>query len=48
MLTSLTVSGKMNQNNLPKEEHLCLKDLMENINLIIQNADNGNTVVVLN
>ena len=48
MLTSLTVSGKINQNNLLKEEHLCLKDLLENINLIIQNADKGNTVVVLN
>ena len=48
MLTSLTVSGKINQNNLLKEERLCLKDLMENIYLIIQNADKGNTVVVLN
>ena len=42
------MSGKINQNNLLKEEHLCLKDLMKNINLIIQNADKGNTVVVLN
>ena len=42
------MSGKINQNNLLKEEHLCLKDLMKNINLIIQNADKGSTVVVLN
>ena len=42
------MSGKINQNNLLKEEHLCLKDLMKNINFIIQNADKGNTVFVLN
>ena len=42
------MSGKINENNLLKEEHLCLKDLMKNINLIIQNADKGNTMVVLN
>ena len=47
-LTSLRVSGKINENNLLKEEHLSLKDLMKNINLITQNADKGNTVVVLN
>ena len=48
MLTFLRVSGKINQNNLLNEEHLCLKDLMKNINLIILNADKGSTVVVLN
>ena len=42
------MSGKINQNNLLNEEHLCLKDLMKNINLIILNADKGSTVVVLN
>ena len=47
-LTSLRVSGNNNENNLLKEEHLILKDLMKNTNLITQNADKGNTVVVLN
>ena len=42
------MSGKINENNLLKEEHLSLKDLTKNINLIIQNADKGNNVVVLN
>ena len=42
------MSGKINQNNLLNEEHLCLKDLTKNINLIILNADKGSTVVVLN
>ena len=42
------MSGKINQNNLLNEEHLCLKDLTKNINLIILDADKGSTVVVLN
>ena len=42
------MSGKVSENNLLKEEHLCLKDLMKNIKLIIQNDDKGNTVVVFN
>ena len=47
-LTSFEDSGKINENNLSNEEHLSLKIFLKNINLIIQKADKGNTVVVLN
>ena len=40
------MSGRINGNNLLKEEHLSLKDLMKNTNLIIQNADKGNIAVL--
>ena len=41
-------SSKINESNLPKEEHLTLKGLIKNRNLVIQKADPGNTVVILN
>ena len=47
-ITSFRDSGKINENNLSKKEHLALKDLIENRDLIIQKSDKGNTVVVLN
>ena len=34
--------------NLSKEEHLALKDLIKNRDLVIQKADKGNIVVILN
>ena len=34
--------------NLSKKEHLALKNLVKNRDLIIQKADKGNTVVILN
>ena len=40
-------SSKINENNLSKEEHLALKDLIKNRILVIQNADKVNTVVIL-
>ena len=33
---------------LSKEEHFALKNLVKNKDLIIQEADKGNTVVILN
>ena len=41
-------SSKIYENNLSKEEHLALKDLIKNRDLFIQKADKGNTVVILN
>ena len=41
-------SSKVHENNLSKEEHLALKDLIKNRDLVIQKADKGNTVVILN
>ena len=41
-------SSKINKNNLSKEEHLALKDLIKNRDLVIQKADKGNIVVILN
>ena len=34
--------------NLSKEEHFALKNLVKNKDLVIQEADKGNTVVILN
>ena len=44
-LTSFRYSGNINENNLSKEEHLALKDLMKKRSLVIRNADKGNAVV---
>ena len=44
-LTSFRYSGNNNKNNLSKEEHLALKDLMKKRTLVIRNAGKGNTVV---
>ena len=44
-LTSFRYSGNINKNNLSKEEHLALKDLMKKRTLVIRNAGKGNTVV---
>ena len=46
--TSFRDSGKIIENNLSEEEHLTLKDLIKNRDLIIQKADKGNIVVILN
>ena len=46
--TSFRDSSKINENNLFKEEDLALKDLNKNRDLVIQKADKGNTVVILN
>ena len=46
--TSFRDSSNINENNLSKEEHLALKYLIENKDLVIQGADKGNTVVILN
>ena len=48
VITSFKDSGKINENNLSKKEHLALKNLIKNRDLIIQKVDKGNTVVVLN
>ena len=40
--------GKNIDRNLSKEEHFALKNLVKNKDLIIQEADKGNTVVILN
>ena len=40
--------GKNIDKNLSKEEHFALKNLVKNKDLIIHEADKGNTVVVLN
>ena len=44
--TSFRDSGKINV--LSKEQHLALKDLIKNRDLVIQKTDKGNTVVILN
>ena len=41
-------SSKINENNLSKEEHLALKHLIKNRDLVIQKPDKGNIVVILN
>ena len=46
--TSFRDSSKINENTLSKEEHLALKDLIENRDLVIQKTNNGKTVVILN
>ena len=46
--TSFRDSGKIIENNLSEEEYLTLKDLIKNRDLIIQKADKGNIVVILN
>ena len=46
--TSFRDPSKINENNLSKEEHLALKDLIKNRDLVIQKDDKGNTVVTLN
>ena len=46
--TSFRDSGKIIENNLSEEEHLTLKDLIKNRDLIIQKADKRNIVVILN
>ena len=46
--TSLGESSKINENNLSKEEHLALKYLIKNRNLVIQKADKGDIVITLN
>ena len=47
-ITSFRDSGKINENNLSKKEHLALKSLIKNRDLIIQKADKGKTVAILN
>ena len=46
--TSFRDSSKINEHNLSKDEHLALKDLIKKRGLVIQKADTGNTVVILN
>ena len=46
--TSFRGSSKINENNLSKEEHLALKDLIKNRHLVIQKVNKGNTVAILN
>ena len=46
--TSYRDVGKNIDRNLSKEEHFALKNLVQNKDLIIQEADKGNTVVILN
>ena len=48
VITSFRDSSKINENNLSKKEHLALKNLIKNRDLIIQKAHKGNTVVILN
>ena len=40
-------SSNINEDNLSKEKHLALKELIKNRDLVIQKADKGNTVVIL-
>ena len=47
-ITCFQDSGKINENTLSKKEHLALKNLIKNRDFIIQKADKGNTVVILN
>ena len=46
--TSYRDVGKNIDRNLYKEEHFALKNLVKNKDLIIQEAEKGNTVVILN
>ena len=46
--TSYRDVGKNIDRNLTKEEHFALKNLVKNKDLVIQEADKGNTVVILN
>ena len=46
--TSYRDVGKNIDRNLSKEEHFALKNLVKNKDLVIQQADSGNTVVILN
>ena len=46
--TSFRDSSKINENNLSKEEHLTLKDLIKNRKFVIQKADKGDIVITLN
>ena len=48
MFTYFRDSSEIHENNLSKEEHLALKDLIKNRDLVFQKADKGNTVVILN
>ena len=48
VITSFRDSGKINENNLSKKGHLALKIFIKNRDLIIQKADKGNTVFILN
>ena len=41
-------TGKTLEKNLPKEEFDALKVLLKNKDIIVQKADKGNTVVILN
>ena len=41
-------TGKTLENNLPKEEFDALKILLKNKDIIVQKADKGNTIVILN
>ena len=46
--TSFRDSGKIHENNLSKEEHLDLKDLIKNRDFVAQKAGKGNPVGILN
>ena len=46
--TSYRDVGKNIDTNLSKEEHFALKNLVKNKDLVIQKADKGNNVVILN
>ena len=46
--SSYKVTGKTLEKNLSKVEFYALKSLPENKHVIIQKADKGNTVVILN
>ena len=48
VFTSFRDSSKITENNLSKDEHLDLKDLIKNRDLVIQKTDKGNTVVIFN
>ena len=41
-------TGKALEKNLPKEEFDALKVLLKNKDFIVQKADKGNTIVILN
>ena len=47
-LTSYRDVGKKIDRSLSKEEHFALKNLVKSKDLVIQKADKGNTVVILN
>ena len=46
--TSYRDVGKNIDRNLSKEQHFALKNLIKNKDLVIQKADKGNNVVILN